>query len=238
MPTINTINYNKGDVTMFKKKTAKVTKFATKSKPLAAFKPKAIITIDKPMQSVSKPPSYSMTVTPDANAVDPLAKDTFGTIVCFSEEFAIGHTHSFKSLAAVGSAIRMDRLIALPIYLTNVKEEYNLTTKVSKTIAEESQIGYIYVDSKDAAKEFNVQRVGTGIRRDVEAKLIKEVEQYNAYLHSNTFAYTITDDTGKVIHSETGFASEAAAQSAGKIILDNLVTSVTMPVVKKKTKFA
>jgi len=111
-----------------------------------------------------------------------------------------------------------DAVVLLPIYMYDHDHAgVAIRTTPFGDVWDSGQVGFIIATREDILKIQNIKRITPGIREKIKKYLTIEVELYNQYLNNDVWAYQITDNSGNILESCSGFFDREQCYEEGNM---------------------
>lgn len=139
---------------------------------------------------------HRIVIEQDGDALNPRSNDSLGTMVCWHPNCKLGDKHDWNSPKEFQEWVAtQEKLLILPLFLY---DHGGLRIKVGdfKGLLPQGhaefdtmQVGWIYVTDETLQGEYGDSSKDT--RKRAETVLRAEVEEYDAYLRGDCFAYAV-----------------------------------------------
>lgn len=140
-------------------------------------------------------------------------------MVCWHRRYTLGDRHSWHDPEDFRGDVKGEQIIQMPIYLYD-HSGLAVSTTPFHCAWDSGQIGWIYAERDAVLKEFGAKRLTAAIRKEVHARMVAEVSEYNAYLSGDVWVVDIEDEDGDIIDSCGGFIGEDHAMTEAKVMFE------------------
>lgn len=116
--------------------------------------------------------------------------DNAGTMVCWHSRQNLGDKHEFADPQEAQKYFKETQAIVLPLYLY---EHGGITMRTSGFSCQwdSGQVGFIYIERKQAIKEWGKKKITPRVRDRAINYLKGEVKEYDHYITGAVYGYTI-----------------------------------------------
>lgn len=136
------------------------------------------------------------------------------TMVCFHKRYNLGDKHDYKSedyssWDEMEAAIRKEHkpVVLLPLYLYD-HSGITISTSPFHCRWDSGQIGFVFINRKDALANWTGKRVSPALRKKCEEYIASSVNEYDQYLRGDVYGYIIKGPDGEEEQSCWGYYGE------------------------------